>query len=106
MDQKEEHQKDGDEEVDGARGLLAAQQSDRGGKYGGDGGGHGQAGPDHQREENEDHGQIGQALEDVVGPGIGSAGRLKRRWLPRLPWRSAPGKIGAVREQISAEMSV
>ena len=54
VDQKEEYKKHGDEEMNRACGLLAAKHSDGGRKRGRDGGRHGQAGPDHQGEQNED----------------------------------------------------
>ncbi len=70
VDQKEEHKKHGDEEMDGARGLLAAEHGDDGWNRGCDGRRHRQAGPDHQGKEHEDHEQVREALKYVVGPGI------------------------------------
>ncbi len=62
--------------MNGARGLLAAEDTDGGGKHGRDGGGHREARPYDQREENEDHEQVGEPLEDIVRPGV----RLARRF--------------------------
>ena len=66
MNEKEDHERYRDEEVDRARGLLAAEHCDRRRKRGHKGGGHRQARPDDQREQNEDHEQVGEALEDVI----------------------------------------
>src|SRR5260370_15654877 len=69
VNRKEEHEGDRDEEVYGARGLLAAQNSDRGRNRGRDGGGHGQARPDDQRKEDENDEQVGEPLKYVIRPG-------------------------------------
>ena len=102
MNQKEEQKEHGDEEVNRARGLLAAQDSDGGRKRRRDGGGHGQARPDHQREQNEDHEQIGEPLKHVIRPGF----RLTRRPEAQMPGdygrERPPGEVGAGGKQDSA----
>ncbi len=68
VDEQEEYQKYGAEEMNGACGLLAAKHRHSGRKRGRDGGRHRQARPDHQGEQNEDHEQVGDALKHVIGP--------------------------------------
>jgi hypothetical protein len=97
VDQQEEHESQGDEEVKRARGLLAAEHIDGRRNRGNKGGRHRQARPDHQREQNEDHEQVGEPLQHVIRPGFASLGRSKRKWLamtsrtPATKDRPCPG---------------
>ena len=77
VDQKEEYKQHGDEEMNRARGLLAAEHRDGGRKRGRDGGRHRQARPDHQGEQNQDHEQVGEPLQRVIGRGFRFSRRLK-----------------------------
>ena len=66
VDDEEEHECAGDEEMESSRGLPAAESDDGEWNRGIEGGGHGQAGPDDQRKEDKDDGQIGDALDHIV----------------------------------------
>ena len=83
-----------------ARGLLAAEQSDGRRNRGNKGGGHRQARPDHQREQNEDHEQVGEPLEHVVRPGFGRTRPLEAQMFSDCGRERPPRKIGLAREQV------
>ena len=55
MHNKKENKKTGDDEVNGSRRLLPAEETHQNRKYRSDRGRHGEASPDHQRKQNEDH---------------------------------------------------
>jgi hypothetical protein len=55
VDQQKEHERQRNEEVKRARGLLAANTLTAAGNRGNEGGGHRQARPDYQGKQNEDH---------------------------------------------------
>jgi len=103
--QQEEHQEYRDEEVNGARGLLAAQKSDHGRHGGRDGRGHGQAGPDYQRKQNENDEQIGEPLKHVVRPGVFATRWLQAQMPGDYSRESSAREIGASRKQILPEMA-
>src|ERR1700751_1103720 len=89
VDKQEQHKSQIDKEVNGASGLASAQKSNGPGKGGGKSEGHSQAAPDNQREQNEDHKQISEALEDVVGRSLCRAWPFKAEWFcERGPERS------------------
>ena len=58
MNQKKENEKVCQEEVQRARGLVAAKDGDHLRDYGGDGGRHGEPGDDDQGKEEKDDGKI------------------------------------------------
>ena len=91
---KKQHKKHGDEEMNRARGLLAAEHSDGGGKRGRDGGRHRQARPDHQGEQNEDHEQVGEPLKHVVGPGFCFIRPLEAQMVRDYSRERPPREIG------------
>ena len=55
-----------DEKVNGARGLLAPEGCGEPRENRGDGGRHAETCPDHQREEDENHGNVREPLDAVV----------------------------------------
>src|SRR5256885_2265127 len=86
-----------------ASGLAATEQSNGRGKSGGKGEGHRQTTPDDQREQNDDHEEVGEALEHIVGRGFGLARTLKAQGLCEGGPESTPRKVG-VGEQVFPEM--
>jgi hypothetical protein len=66
VNQKEENQEIRDEEMDGARGLLATEHINEARKNRSDSGRHGKASPDHGRKQNENHCQVRDPLEGVI----------------------------------------
>src|ERR1700730_8930039 len=70
MNKQEQHKSDGDKEVNCARRLAATEQSNGGRKGGDKRGRQSQACPDDQREENENHKDISEALKRVVRGGL------------------------------------
>jgi len=66
VDEQEEHESQGHEEVNGARRLLATEHRDGLRNRGHEGGGHRQACPDYQGEQNEDHEQVREPLQHVI----------------------------------------
>ena len=62
VNHEEKQERQGDEEMNRARGLMAAQQSDGRRNRGNKRGGHRQARPDDQREQNENHEQVSEPL--------------------------------------------
>ncbi len=66
MAEKEEDEETRGKEVNGACGLLTAEDFHEGGNNGRDGGRHGEACDDYKREDYENHGGVSDALEEVV----------------------------------------
>ena len=66
MDEKKEHEKVAEEKMQRARGLMSTKNGDELGKHGSDRWRHGKAGDDDQRKEEKDHGEVREALQDVV----------------------------------------
>ena len=89
MNEQEEDESQRDKKVDRACRLSAAQQSDGRRNCGIKTGRHRQACPNFQREQNEDHEQIGEPLEHVVGASIGLTGPRKAQMMT-LYIRDAP----------------
>ena len=94
----------GDEEMNRARGLLAAEHSDGRRNRGNKGGRHRQARPDDQREQNEDHEQVGEPLEHVIRPGFCLTRPLEAQMVGDCARERPPRKIGLTREQVFPEM--
>ena len=74
VDQQKGEQSDGQKEMNRARGLLSAEHGDGSRNPGDECRRHGQARPDHQRKQHEDHEQVRHPLHRIVGPGILRAG--------------------------------
>ena len=94
VDQQEEHESQGDEEMKRARGLLAAEQIDGRRNRGNKSGRHRQARPDHQGKQNEDHEQVGEPLEHVIRPGFRRARPLEAQMAGDRRRERPPRKIG------------
>ncbi len=77
MNEQEENKSHGNKEMDGACRLTASEQCDRSRDCGIKGRRHGQARPDFQREQDEDHEQIREPLKNVVGACVGLTGPRK-----------------------------
>ena len=75
VDQHEEHQQIGGDEVDRARRLASAEQVEQERQRGGDRRRHGQPGEHHRRQQHEDHHEVGELLQHVVALG-GLAARM------------------------------
>ncbi len=87
------------------RGLAASKKDDGPGNGGGEGGRHGEASPDHERKEDEDDGDVGGALEHVVGVGSRFARRRAVEGLREDAAEGAPGAVAFFGEQVAAEMA-
>src|SRR5580704_8273161 len=67
-----------------------------------DGGRHGEAGEDHEREQHEDDQEIGELLQHIVPLRRGAAREAQAQMFEDLP--SDVAKLDAAREKILAEM--
>lgn len=74
------------------RRLLAAQEDDSVGEHRGNGRGHGEAGPDGERKNDEDNSKVGEPLHNVIGRAFCFRWPLERR------------DIGPGRQQVATEM--
>jgi len=85
--------------------LAAAEDIDRCGNGGVERGGECEAGPDDEREEDEDDGKIGGALDDVVGVGFGWVRRRAAEIVcDDLP-EGAGRALGWRRDEVFAEVA-
>ena len=94
VDEQEQHKSQRDKEVNCASGLAATEQSNGPGKSGGKGEGHRQATPDDQGEQNDDHEEVREALEHVVGRGLCLTRPLKAQGFSEGGQERAPRKAG------------
>ena len=94
MDEKKKDQQISGKEVNGACGLLAAQDSHEHGENRNDGGRHGEARPDHQGKQKEDPSQVGEPLNEVVG----------ERGFYNGPRKGTSREIGLLRQEVLAEV--
>ena len=104
VNDEEEDEGVGDEEVQGARGLAATEDIDGEGYGGVEGGREGKAGPDDEGEEDENDDEIGDALEGVVGGGLGFGG-LAAEMLCDDRAEGLPVSIGGRWEEVLAEVA-
>jgi len=106
MSQEEKDEEYRDEEVYGARGLLAAQDSNHGRNGGRNGRGHRQARPDYQRKQNENDEQIRQPLKHVIRPGSFLTRPPEAQMLGDYNPEPLLREVAASGKQILPEMSI
>lgn len=106
MNDEEEHQKPGDEEVQSTRGLAAAECVDSEGKCGVEGRREGEASPDDEREQNEDDRKVGSALHNVVGVLGSGVGRRAMEVLCEDFAEGSEVSVGSGRDEVFAEVAV
>jgi hypothetical protein len=100
----EQNERNGGEEMECARGFLAAEGGDEDGENGNHRGGHGQSGPDHQRQEKENHGEIGEALQDVVGESFFRGRALEAEVIGDSAREGRPGELSFGGKQVVEEV--
>ena len=93
MDQHEEQQEQGVQEVDGAGGLRAAEQIYGNWNRRDEGRGHRRAGPYLQGDEDEDYADIAEALEQVIGAGFSWARLLEAQVVGDGTREGLPGEL-------------
>ena len=104
MDEKKENEEIRDDEVNRAGGLMTTEDIYECGDNGCDGGRHGEAGDNSQREQRENDGEVGEPLEDVVRAGLFFAGALPAQMIRNDTQDSVRAKISLRGQQVSAEM--
>ena len=105
VEEEEEQESPGDEEMKGARGLPASEEVNTERKGGVEAGREREAGPDDEGEEDEDDGQIGGSLQHVIRTGFISVGRGSAKILRDAIPVCAQAAIALRRDEVLAEVS-
>src|SRR6185437_9950838 len=103
VNDEEDHEAEGAEEVDGARALPSAEDEKQFGKRAIHGGRHGEAGQHDQRAEDEDHGEIGELLQHVVVQRLLAFGEAQMQVIDDV-LADIP-QVALFRQQVAAEMA-
>ena len=106
VNNEEEYEQVGDEEVESARGLAATEKIDGCGKGGIESRGEREAGPDNEGKEDEDNHDVGGALDDVVGVAFRGIGRGAAKISREDAADGAPVAIFGRGKKVASEVAV
>ena len=107
MHDHEEHEQPGGDEVDRARRLPAAEEVEQPGPGGVHARRHGEAGQDHDRDQDQQHREVGELLQHVVAPRGLPLGEVQRGVVLDVAPEAPGAKLGRIpRQQVAAQVAV